>query len=120
MSPTMWPAAMSNDTSSRAMIPPKRMEMFRTDRRSAPTAGVTGGTYRGGACFCQSSTGLRRYNSGSMAHQFIFVMKDLKKIVPPKREILKGIWLSFYPGAKIGGIGANEAGNSTHRPINAH
>ncbi len=36
-----------------------------------------------------------------MAHQYIFVMKDLKKIVPPKREILKGIWLSFYPGAKI-------------------
>jgi hypothetical protein len=27
-----------------------------------------------------------------MAHQYIFVMKDLKKIVPPKREILKGIW----------------------------
>jgi ATP-binding cassette ChvD family protein len=48
-----------------------------------------------------------------MAHQFIFVMKDLKKIVPPKREILKGIWLSFYPGAKIGVIGANGAGKSS-------
>jgi energy-dependent translational throttle protein EttA len=48
-----------------------------------------------------------------MAHQFIFVMKDLKKIVPPKREILKGIWLSFYPGAKIGVIGGNGAGKST-------
>jgi ATP-binding cassette ChvD family protein len=48
-----------------------------------------------------------------MAHQYIFVMKDLKKIVPPKREILKGIWLSFYPGAKIGVIGANGAGKST-------
>ena len=32
---------------------------------------------------------------------------------PPKREILKGIWLSFYPGAKIGVIGANGAGKST-------
>jgi len=41
------------------------------------------------------------------------VMKDLKKIVPPKREILKGIWLSFYPGAKIGVIGGNGAGKST-------
>ena len=41
-----------------------------------------------------------------MAHQFIFTMKDLRKIVPPKREILKGIWLSFYPGAKIGVLGA--------------
>ncbi len=48
-----------------------------------------------------------------MAHQYIFVMKDLKKIVPPKREILKGIWLSFYPGAKIGVIGGNGAGKST-------
>jgi sulfate-transporting ATPase len=48
-----------------------------------------------------------------MAHQFIFVMKDLKKIVPPKREIQKGIWLSFYPGAKIGVIGGNGAGKST-------
>jgi ATP-binding cassette ChvD family protein len=48
-----------------------------------------------------------------MAHQFIFVMKDLKKIVPPKREILTGIWLSFYPGAKIGVIGANGAGKSS-------
>ena len=40
-------------------------------------------------------------------------MKDLRKIVPPKREILKGIWLSFYPGAKIGVLGANGAGKST-------
>jgi ABC-2 type transport system ATP-binding protein len=48
-----------------------------------------------------------------MAHQFIFTMKDLRKIVPPKREILKGIWLSFYPGAKIGVLGPNGAGKST-------
>jgi ATP-binding cassette ChvD family protein len=48
-----------------------------------------------------------------MAHQFIFTMKDLRKVVPPKREVLKGIWLSFYPGAKIGVLGANGAGKST-------
>jgi ATP-binding cassette ChvD family protein len=48
-----------------------------------------------------------------MPPQFIFVMKDLRKVVPPKREILKGIWLSFYPGAKIGVIGPNGAGKST-------
>src|SRR4029078_11179890 len=41
------------------------------------------------------------------------VCTDLNKIVPPKREILKGIWLSFYPGAKIGVIGGNGAGKST-------
>src|SRR5262245_65279407 len=40
-------------------------------------------------------------------------MKDLRKIVPPKREILRGIWLSFYPGAKIGVLGANGAGKSS-------
>jgi sulfate-transporting ATPase len=48
-----------------------------------------------------------------MAHQYIFTMKDLGKVVPPKREILKGIWLSFLPGAKIGVIGANGSGKST-------
>jgi ATP-binding cassette ChvD family protein len=48
-----------------------------------------------------------------VAHQFVYVMKDLKKIVPPKREILRGIWLSFYPGAKIGVLGANGAGKSS-------
>ena len=44
---------------------------------------------------------------------FIYVMKDLRKIVPPKREILKGIWLSFFHGAKIGVVGANGSGKST-------
>jgi len=48
-----------------------------------------------------------------VAHQFVYVMKDLRKIVPPKREILRGIWLSFYPGAKIGVLGANGAGKSS-------
>ena len=45
--------------------------------------------------------------------QYIYVMKDLRKIVPPKREILKGIWLSFFPGAKIGVVGANGSGKSS-------
>ena len=40
-------------------------------------------------------------------------MKDLGKVVPPKRQILKGIWLSFLPGAKIGVLGDNGAGKST-------
>src|SRR5437763_608786 len=48
-----------------------------------------------------------------MAQQYIFTMKDLRKVAPPKREILKGIYLSFYPGAKIGVIGGNGAGKST-------
>ena len=45
--------------------------------------------------------------------QFIYVMKDLRKLVPPKREILKGIWLSFFHGAKIGVVGPNGSGKST-------
>ncbi len=40
-------------------------------------------------------------------------MKDLRKVVPPSREILRGIWLSFYDGAKIGVLGANGAGKSS-------
>ncbi len=48
-----------------------------------------------------------------MAQQYIFTMKGLGKVVPPKREILKGIWLAFLPGAKIGVIGLNGAGKSS-------
>ena len=48
-----------------------------------------------------------------MAHQYIFTMINLRKVVPPQREILRGIWLSFLPGAKIGVLGANGAGKST-------
>ncbi len=48
-----------------------------------------------------------------MSQQYVFVMKDLRKIVPPRREILKNIWLSFLPGAKIGVIGSNGSGKST-------
>jgi len=45
--------------------------------------------------------------------EFIFQMQDLRKVVPPKREILKGIWLSFFYGAKIGVLGHNGSGKST-------
>jgi ATP-binding cassette ChvD family protein len=45
--------------------------------------------------------------------QYIYVMKDLRKVVPPNREVLKGIWLSFFPGAKIGVVGPNGSGKSS-------
>jgi energy-dependent translational throttle protein EttA len=48
-----------------------------------------------------------------MAYQYIYTMKGLRKVYPPGREVLKGIWLSFFPGAKIGVIGLNGAGKST-------
>jgi sulfate-transporting ATPase len=45
--------------------------------------------------------------------QFIYTMKNLRKTTPQGKEILKGIWLSFYHGAKIGVLGHNGAGKST-------
>ena len=45
--------------------------------------------------------------------QYVFTMKRVGKIVPPKRQILKDISLSFFPGAKIGVLGLNGAGKST-------
>jgi len=46
-------------------------------------------------------------------YQYIYTMQRVSKIVPPKREILKDISLSFYPGAKIGVLGLNGSGKST-------
>jgi ATP-binding cassette ChvD family protein len=46
-------------------------------------------------------------------YQYIYTMQRVSKIVPPKREILKDISLSFYPGAKIGVLGPNGSGKST-------
>ena len=48
-----------------------------------------------------------------MAAQYIFTMRDLRRFYPPDREVLKGIYLSFYPGAKIGVIGSNGSGKSS-------
>ena len=45
--------------------------------------------------------------------QYVYTMNRVGKIVPPKREILKNISLSFFPGAKIGVLGLNGAGKST-------
>jgi sulfate-transporting ATPase len=48
-----------------------------------------------------------------MSEPYIFQMQDLRKIHPGGKEVLKGIWLSFYHGAKIGVLGNNGAGKST-------
>ena len=48
-----------------------------------------------------------------MAPQFIYVMKALRKVIPPSRIVLDDIWLSFYPGAKIGVLGPNGSGKSS-------
>ncbi len=48
-----------------------------------------------------------------MAPQFIFTMQDVRKVHPPNKEVIKGLWLSFYPGAKIGVLGHNGSGKSS-------
>ena len=48
-----------------------------------------------------------------MAREFIYQMQGLKKFTPDGKQILDGIWLSFFPGAKIGVVGPNGAGKST-------
>jgi len=45
--------------------------------------------------------------------EILFTMKDLRRVYPPNREVLKGIWLSFFYGAKIGVLGLNGAGKSS-------
>src|SRR5262249_15631471 len=49
----------------------------------------------------------------SMAHQFILTMRDLRRVHPPDKEVLRGINISMYPAAKIGVLGLNGAGKST-------
>ena len=48
-----------------------------------------------------------------MAHQYVYTMKGLDKSYGPGQDVLKDIWLSFLPGAKIGVLGLNGAGKST-------
>src|SRR6187200_1497117 len=45
--------------------------------------------------------------------QYVYTMQRVGKVVPPKRQILKDVSLSFFPGAKIGVLGLNGAGKST-------
>ena len=51
--------------------------------------------------------------------QYVYVMKGLSKTFPGGKQVLKDIWLSFYPGAKIGIVGVNGAGKSTLMKIMA-
>src|SRR3954447_25858900 len=51
--------------------------------------------------------------SAPMSAQFIFTMHKVSRYYPPDREVLKDISLSFYPGAKIGVLGANGSGKSS-------
>jgi energy-dependent translational throttle protein EttA len=48
-----------------------------------------------------------------MAQQFVYVMKGLGKTYPPDHTVLRDIWLSFLPGAKIGVLGLNGSGKSS-------
>src|SRR5512139_237892 len=73
----------------------------------------------GAACrfvFCAPAAGAlhdQEGREGKPMAQYVYTMNHVSKIVPPKREILKDISLSFFPGAKIGVLGLNGAGKST-------
>jgi sulfate-transporting ATPase len=56
---------------------------------------------------------LGRRLTGVMAHEFIYTCHKLARVYPPDRTVLENISLSFYPGAKIGVLGANGAGKSS-------
>ena len=53
------------------------------------------------------------------AYQYVYVMKGLTKVFPSGKKVLDNVWLSFFPGAKIGILGANGAGKSTLMKIMA-
>src|SRR5262245_1167094 len=48
-----------------------------------------------------------------MAHQFIITMRNLRRVHPPDKEVLRNINISMYPDAKIGVLGSNGAGKSS-------
>ena len=56
---------------------------------------------------------MSKHDKHGKTGSYVFTMHRLGKVVPPKREILKDISLSFFPGAKIGVLGLNGAGKST-------
>ena len=63
------------------------------------------------ACSCAKNPSIQ--SVPHVAPQFIYVMQALRKVIPPSRIILDDIWLSFYPGAKIGVLGPNGSGKSS-------
>src|SRR3982750_1631437 len=65
------------------------------------------------------SPGVPHTSQGNTMAQYVFTMNRVGKIVPPKRQILKNISLSFFPGAKIGVLGLNGSGKSTPLKIMA-
>jgi energy-dependent translational throttle protein EttA len=67
----------------------------------------------GGVASAPGRPGSAGCHTVGMPAQFIYTMRDLKRFYPPDREVLRGINLSFYPGAKIGVIGGNGSGKSS-------
>src|ERR1044072_8938339 len=65
------------------------------------------------AATCRRGRSRRARSLRPMAPQFIFTMRDLRRFYPPDREVLKGINISMFPGAKIGVLGANGSGKSS-------
>jgi energy-dependent translational throttle protein EttA len=65
------------------------------------------------SCTAKNRSKFIKEISNMAGPQYVYVMKGLSKTYPGGRQVLKDIWLSFYPGAKIGIVGVNGAGKST-------
>src|SRR5688572_175921 len=94
-------------------------------RRSMTTIAARRGYRAGAAFYARIVRGPRRAGRRAFRYdcalflspvpmaQYVYTMQRVGKVVPPKRQILKNISLSFFPGAKIGVLGLNGSGKST-------
>ena len=80
---------------------------------TAGRAAANRGAWLGGTFPVSGASGTPYFPSSMANYQYIFTTRDLGKVVPPSRHVLKDISLAFFPGAKIGVLGANGAGKST-------
>src|SRR5262249_6231048 len=100
---------------------PRGPEPLHDARASAPEIAGAGrlvavraaGRRGGGGPPRRGALGDQEGEAGHRAGEYRVVMKEVRKVAPPKREILGGIWLSFFDGAKMGVLGANGAGKSS-------
>src|SRR6185312_6887945 len=110
-----WGAGLAGKCSAAGRLrPPRRgpgseclfvLAKRHSDPPTAIMCGLTNSPFRAGR-----TGGAVPAFGGCMSSQYIFTMNVVSKIVPPKRQIIKDISLSFFPGAKIGLLGVNGAG----------
>ncbi len=106
--PEAAPAAGSSSLQEKIVGPPADIGAA----RGPPFSFVRGDAARGGRT-CDNCAPFAASQSGIAMAQYVYTMNRVGKMVPPKRQILKDISLSFFPGAKIGVLGLNGSGKSS-------